>query len=245
MVENYNVAVNEVSRAFELLGAAHTRMKSCFGDYFHIIDDEIRSYRIGDSKRNIESSKSVMKRDAWRHITSKMNIESFMTEKRKNQLFEQLKSDDLPELTVENIADFFKSFSSNINTLMEESANEAFEILRPHQSKHKTNTEYEIGKKAIITCCFTYGCSISSYYDYKITLIDNVFHLLDGKGVAKYPDDLKSLIYSASNKHMTHLETEYFKLKWYYGANTMHFEFLRKDLLDKLNAMCGGNRLKT
>ena len=247
IVDNYNVACNEISRAFHLLESARGRLTSCFGENFYIINHDIRDYDIRNSSKISSKTICYIKKEAWRYIAKKMQVKDLMTEKRSQQFDKQLEDGCFPDLTVENVIGLYEQFSSNINSYLEESAKEVFEYLRPHDSKHKTNTEYEIGKRAIITCCFQYGGYVSSYYDHKITSIDNVFHLLDGKGTAKYPDDLLSRINSVSQGKTppnNKLETEYFKLKWYFRSDTLHFEFLRKDLLDKLNAIGGGNRLK-
>lgn len=85
---------------------------------------------------------------------------------------------------------------------------------------------------------------VDSHTETALTCIDNVFHLLDGKGVAKYPNTLKAIINDGLRSGSDGVTTEYFKIKWYRSAATIHIEFLRKDLLDKLNAIGGGNRLK-
>lgn len=245
IADNYHAAVIEMSRAFELMNSAQTRMQPFFGnDSFRVIDEDIRSFYISEPKRLINDSVNTMKKTVWREIANKMQVHSFMTEKRKNEFYVSLNSGDLPDITVENMQDFYNSFAGNIKSLMQETITEVFEMLRPHNSKHKTNTEYEIGKRVILS---QYGgmAYIDSHMDTELTCIDNVFHLLDGKGVAKHPDTLRCKLNERIHDTINNeLSTVYFRVKWYKKSGTIHLEFLRLDLLAKLNAAGGGNRLK-
>ena len=242
--ENYQVCINEMSRAWELMKSATDRMKPFVGDTFSIINRDISGYQFGRAAENIVNSTVTIKQYAWRNIADRLQVKAFMTVKRMEEFNKSIESGDLPDVTLENIYNFYKDFSSSINVLMDETIKEAFEFLRPRNSRHKTNTEYEIKKRVILTA---YGISsfyTGQYLDQKLTCIDNVFHLLDGKGTAKYPDNLASQLQLAIREHRPVFETDYFKVKYYLGVGTIHIQFLRLDLLQKLNAQGGGARLK-
>ena len=68
-------------------------------------------------------------------------------------------------------------------------------------------------------------------------------HLLDGKGQVKgYSGPLVDAINLAHHNKQQSAATEYFHAKWFLNGN-LHLEFLRQDLLDKFNEICGTNRL--
>lgn len=77
--------------------------------------------------------------------------------------------------------------------------------------------------------------------DQKLTALDNVFQLLDGKGPVQsyygplYDEIQRSLAGTG--------ETEFFKFKCCLNGN-LHLEFKKMDLVAKLNAVVGGNRLR-
>ena len=64
--------------------------------------------------------------------------------------------------------------------------------------------------------------------------LDNVFHLLDGQGTARYDGNLVSRIHFAGDQGKTRCETRYFDVRWF-KKGTIHIVFKRQDLLDELN----------
>jgi len=75
--------------------------------------------------------------------------------------------------------------------------------------------------------------------------LDNVFHLLDGKGVAKYPFNLPTLLGDKiRNTRDTTLETPYFSCKWFKNGN-LHLKLKRLDLVQQINQKAGENRVKS
>ena len=244
VAENYQACINEVSRAWELMKSATDRMKPFVGDHFAVIDRDISGYQIGHASENISNSITAIKKYVWRDIANRLQVKSFMTVKRMEEFNKSIESGDLPDVTLENIYNFYKDFSSSINVLMDETIKEAFNILRPPRSRYKTNTEYEIKKRAILTSFGMSSHYVTSYLSQELTCIDNVFHLLDGKGTAKYPNTLSSQLQLAMREKRPVFTTDYFKVKFYLGVGTIHIQFLRLDLLQKLNAQGGGARLK-
>jgi hypothetical protein len=74
--------------------------------------------------------------------------------------------------------------------------------------------------------------------------LDNVFHLLDGKGAIKtHYGALYNAVKKAGENHETAGTTEYFEFKAYKNGN-LHLKFRRMDLVKKLNAMAANRELK-
>ena len=242
MIQEYETAVEEATTAINLIISAQKRMAKTFGQYSVPILPNNRYGTIGE--KAIPESLAILKENAWKGIIERTELKKILSEKRAKELAESLNAGTLPDITVENVNQFISNIRSNLGNYFSEAVTEVFEFLRPPSSDYKTNTEYDIGKKVILEWMFDAWCgSISMNYKREVWLVslDNVFHLLDGKGTVSYPGDLVTII--RDNIKSMKAETDYFKLKWY-KKGTLHIEFKRLDLLERLNAIGGGNRLK-
>ncbi len=76
-----------------------------------------------------------------------------------------------------------------------------------------------------------------------MTAMDNVFHMLDGKGI---PPGYNGPLITAINQTGPEGkgQTDYFKFALYAGNGNMHLEFRRIDLVDQLNSVAGGGALR-
>lgn len=245
MVDAYTEAIREVEQAYNLIKSASQRMGSAFGSSCNsVIYGYSKSYSHYDF--DLEQSKKRIKINAWACIINKMNFRNFLSDKKKKELDEQLEKGELPDLTVQNIFYILNDFAQSLPDMFEESVIEVFEYLRPRESEYKTNTEFEIKNKVILNSiidCDKYFVRMSYYYQDKIRNIDNVFHLLDGKGPIKYPGDLVTKIQTAIQEKKWYCDTEYFDCKWY-KKGTLHIRFKRMDLVNEINRIAGGNKLR-
>ena len=244
MVENYRKAREEIRQAFGLLISAKGRMKSSFGVYFDkVIPSDFREYNL---EKELNKSLAMMRRNAWKGIVSKTRIKKLMNKSRSCRLDEQLERGELPELDIKSLTDMLKDLSENAGQYFNEAVKEVFERLRPRRSGYKTNSELEIGKKVILWGITEYDGYLPRFTysgEKDIVGVDNVFHLLDGQGIAKYPGDAVTRIRKAMNENKWECETDYFAFRWYKNGN-LHIEFKRADLVADLNRIGGGNRLK-
>ena len=246
MIEQYNQAQAEITEGFKLLASAKQRMK-VFGTYNDsIIKRDLRDYEISNGAT--KGSLDVIKKGAWRGIVDRTQVRNLMTEKRVGELDRQLETGEgLPPLTMESVQAFLEELGSNMDSLLSETLTEAFETLRPRRSEYKTNTEYEIGERAILNYVIDHDnwgfTRLSHYREASLRSIDNAFHLLDGKGPVKFPGDLVTMVRGAIQDKEWQCETEYFECKWY-KKGSFHVRFKRLDLVKELNRRAGGNRLK-
>lgn len=243
MIDNYRIAQKEVKEAFKLIISAKTRLKSCFGPYNdRIFPHNFREYNL---KKESAAALDIIRRNAWKGIIEKTQIKNLISNKRKNHLEDQLERGELPELDHQTLADMLSDLGGNIDSYFKEAVQEIFNWLRPRRSGYKTNSEYEIGKKVIISDALNtdYCVSLSHYHNHRFVSLDNVFHLLDGKGISKYPNDAVTKIREAIQLNEWECESTYFYFKWYKNGN-IHIEFKRLDLLKELNRIGGGNRVK-
>ena len=189
-----------------------------------------------------------IKKDAWRHIVERLELRRLLSIKRRDELDRQLEDvEKLPELTEENILSMFQQSAENVDIYLEEAVEEVFDYLRPPGSQYKTNTEYELQKRVILSYAvekaWNRGKFRVNYHREKyLTALDNVFSMIDGQGPVKtYNGALYDAITDSPDGKG---ETPYFRFKCYLNGN-LHLEFKRSDLVAKLNAVAGGNRLKT
>ncbi|QOX80886.1 DUF4942 domain-containing protein (plasmid) [Trichlorobacter lovleyi] len=253
LVGNYIDAVKDITRAYDLLHAAKNRLNTSYGLGQRIYSFDVlpHGYGRGESLRD-DSLATVLKQiklDAWRVLVERLELRKLLSIGRRSELDKQLADGkDLPEITIENVWGLFESAAANIDTYMEEAVAEVFEMLRPHRSKLKTNTEFEVGKRVVLERYVepTYnkkGFRVRYSYDAQLTALDNVFLRLDGKGViSTYHGPCRDAIESAGADGRC--ETEYFRLKCCLNSN-LHVEFKRLDLVEQLNRIAGGARLKT
>jgi hypothetical protein len=169
-----------------------------------------------------------------------------MSEKKKNDLDKQLESETVPDYTRENVLSTFKTLTENVKSLMDDTIFEAFNVLRPPNSEYKTNTEYAVGKRAILNWMISTfkwrgkleNPSLNYQREQWLRSLDNAFSLMDGCGPIKAPGDSVTILKEAIKNRNTCCETKYFKYKWYLKGS-LHIEFKRMDLVAKMNAIGG------
>jgi len=247
MVTAYDKAVSEIHAAYDSMATARRVMDGAFGqkELWPTLNDTLRDRR-DPALRNLKVA-------AWKYVVEQTGVKNVMTEQRVANLKAQFKSGELPDFTFDAVISMLDSLRCDVGTLMTESVKEVYELLRPrvigNRQRYKTNSEYEVGDKAILENVF-YVWKGATWHDVHfqedsqtLTSLDNVFHLLDGKGVAKHPKDLKTAVKMAHEAKEWQCETEYFKCKWY-KKGSFHIEFKRTDLVNELNRIAGGARLK-
>lgn len=260
MVAAWTVATDQIRQAFGLLVEAEKRLKSAFNpdSYLFDLSRTDRTYR--DFEHPEELIKEL-KRDAWKALVDKMGIRSAMSIKRAEELDAQLagkprnyneKVEPLPEISEANILAMMETTMKSIPQMIEEAVKEVFDWLRPSgysRKEYKTNqkSEWELKDKLILTYCIERGYShqkpfrVNYHRQKNITALDNVFSMLDGKGIIKTHYGPLTDAINASESGTG--QTDYFQF-WCYGNGNLHLKFRRMDLVQKLNQVAGGMRLK-
>lgn len=246
MIGTYQQATRKVEEAYAILESAQNSLRAVFLD--------APGYRFSVNERNntdvgTAASKEIiakLKKDAWAVIVERMELRRLLSIQRRTELDSQIEKGKLPELTDENVLALFETSAANINVYLEEAVHEVFDYLRPRSSRFKTNTEFELGKRVILTWQVEKGWSrgkfrVNYHREKHLTALDNVFHMIDGKGPIKsYHGPLYDAITDSPDGMGS---TEYFKFRCCLNGN-LHLEFLKPALVAKLNAVAGGNRLR-
>ena len=192
-----------------------------------------------------------LRRKTWRTVVARLQMQKAMSVKAWTEFEKKLENEDPPPVTVELIEGMVRGYRQNLPDMLEESVREVFEWLRPRSSEYKTNTEFEIGKRVILNWVVDIGWSnhwgVHHSREAHLTALENVFDLVAGnvrKDNASHWSDLSLAIKACTKPGPCAGETQYFKFRGH-RKGTLHLEFKRLDLVQKLNAIAGGARLKT
>jgi hypothetical protein len=213
------------------------------------------NYTPGDlaDPEGMKKLQTEMQRAAWRVIVDLTGIKNLVSVAQCREIEDALHGNGpstMPELTPENVYGWIAALGDQLPAMLKASIKEVFDFLRPRHSDLKTNSQYEIGRRVIVRW-LAYPDKWTKHpqtrYDSEkeVKAVDNVFHLLDGKGPVKFPCDLWTAMKASEQRRDCPLmaETEYFRVKGYLNGNC-HLEFLRPDLLQELNEIGGGRGLK-
>lgn len=258
LVGIYGRATEDIRKAFALIDAAELAINEAFSDG----SDRESSYRSisvqgrfnhcrPDWRKPEETLKSI-DRAVWERIIDRMEVKRLMSVKAAEALDKQLSNDELPPISLQAIEAMAAGFQMQAPGFLEAAVKEVFEFLRPpshgRTPRYKRNSEFEIPKRVVLEWMVegsSRGLRILYGYngdrDQYLVALENVLNSLDGKG--SIGKTHRSAISNAMVEQGPHGETDLFRYHAYCNRN-LHLEFLRPDLLAKLNRLAGGKNLK-
>ncbi len=241
IVGTYNDARAKITEALRTIAEQHDRIESVLGPNCYVYL-ETRQLRFTEPKDELKQ----MDRRAWRRIIDKSGVRRVLSVKAADDLSKQLERDELPQITEQTVGDMLRGMAERGPEYLAAAVKEVHEFLRPPSSRFKTNTEFDIGKRVILSGWVTAkwsrggGFQVNHYRTAEPRALDNVFALLDGKPpTTTHSGWLADAIYKAEGGTG---ETEYFRFRACANGN-LHLEFKRPDLVAKLNAIAGGRNL--
>lgn len=247
IVSVYEREEAKVRQAFALLASAEDSLNATFSLGEH------RSISIHDSYNrtlnfaDVDSCLESLRRNVWSTLVDRLELRRMMSIRAWEELDEKIRRGEVPEINHATVSAMVHQFESQLPQMLEEAVVEVFNFLRPRQSEFKTNSEFEIGRKVIMTWAVSRkwsgaGFEVDYRYQPELTALENVFTALDGKGsITKTHYSALSNAIKASTDGRG--ETEYFRFKCF-KKHTLHIEFLRPDLVKRLNQIAGGMRLR-
>lgn len=254
LVGTYQQAVEQVTTAYGLLDAAKTNLSSVFlSDYFHVLSGN----HYGPMSDDLAKVLDGIKRRAWMVIVDRLEIRRILSIKRREELDRQLSGEsrnsyekvaELPEITEANILSMFQDGMAKATDYANEAVYEVFDWLRPgtwQRTEYKTNDKWKLGRKVIKTWVVEPGYGRGLFrvrygIEKNVTALDNVFHMLDGRGALNtHNGPLTDAIMNSADGYG---ETDFFKFRCCKNGN-IHLEFKRMDLVAKINKTAGGNRI--
>lgn len=247
MVDAWNKSKDLIEKAHEMLHEADAVLRQEFSGPYrhpHVNFDNLRY-------QEVTSTIDTLKMDVWASILERTNVRKLMTEQKQREVDSQLKNPaQLPDVTELNVLAFLENMYNSLPSVAQSMMQEVYEWLRPRggsRYEYVTNMKSEaagVGRKVIKGWSVEHGYSSTKPWKIRyssqdrFTSLDNVFSLLDGKGVAKtHYGPIYDAVAACDPNGVC--ETEYFRLKCYRNGN-LHLEFKRIDLLDKFNLACGG-----
>jgi len=246
IVRVYEDTVKEVQESFARIAAADKRLNEAFTmDHWssiHLRGAHHRGMDFSDPSDVLAN----LKKDVWHALVERLELRRMLSVKRSKELEQHLEKGDLPDITEANVFEFVQFYIEHLDDMLTEAVAEVFDFLRPHRSRHKTNTELEIGRRVILVRTVETGWSGGFRVHYhrqpQLTALENVFQALDGKGsISKHHYSTLQIAIEAAKEGCG--ETEYFAFRCYQNGN-LHLEFRRPDLVTQLNRTAGGARLR-
>lgn len=195
-----------------------------------------------------------LKEHAWRRVLGAADFTSRFSSKVRKDIESQL--DDLihMEFTVDNIHALLGGLIANKTELDYQMLEEVFDQItkyhmgnRFHYKGWKSNDKHRIGFKIrptrfILPHMKDFMGYISWEAKEQIRDIDQAFALLDGKtetvfsmcdAIENHKDDVRDSV---------RVSSDYFDIRFFRGAGTLHFFPRRADLIDRLNRIVGKRR---
>jgi hypothetical protein len=247
LVAIYRRAETDIRDAFALLAGAERRLSEAFAlaESTRAISVCQHHYRSMDWT-DVDGALEGVRREVWAAIVDRLELRRMMSVARAKELDEQLRKGELPEITEDSVSAFARRYLDALPAMLSEAVGEVFEWLRPPGSKYRRNSELEVPKRVILRWVAEWWGSYWYVHDSKqamLTALENVFTALDGRGqiTRTHRSELGNAIHRAGRDGA--FETAYFKGRVCKNRN-LHLEFLRADLLARLNQIAGGRRLR-
>lgn len=256
LVAVFAAAEADVRAAFASLVAAQERLDAAFtlGGRYQSVRIDATCRGSDDSFEDPERCIERMRRGAWAIIVQRLELSRVLSIARHAALLKSIDTDDPLPITEENVVAFVQRFATDIPAMWQEAVKEVDAWLRPwpdsFRAGYKTNEKnarLEIGPKVVLTGVVERAFSGSKFRvcfhsTDKLAALARVFAGLDGNGqVGKtHRGPLVDAIEASADGHA---RTEYFEVRAY-KAGTLHVTFLRRDLLQRFNALAGGLRLR-
>lgn len=240
----YAESVATVDAAILSLAQARARMTRII-ERFNVIPQNFADFNLDDNAARVRAeSAKLMQRSAWQALIGMTGVLDVMTQKKRDEFYKNIEAGNVPPVTYEAVMGMIAGLRGDIGQIVSDAIAEAARILRPTTERYKTNSAWALGKRAIVAygVRYSYGSFSENYVrSGDIQAIDNAFHLLDGQGVPSHPRRLQDAISLAMSKHDQACKTQYFSCRWH-KTGSLHFEFLRMDLVDALNARAADHR---
>lgn len=245
LVREYNLAMHELKRGLELIIAAEKRMTAAFASRGRGYD--FVAFTHHENSTDFHRKMVRMRGAAWRYLVDRAEIKKLASIAKAKEIDDMLnKPESLPDITEENLMLWIETLDTQAADFLKDAAVEVYEMLRPYNGRYKTNNAFKIGKRVVMewTIESMYsGNRMRVRYDRaedRLRAMDNVFHMLDGKGThntrrGELVDAINETDFSTFGK------TKYFRFRGFRNGN-LHIEFLRPDLVNKLNQI-GGDAL--
>lgn len=244
----YSQALAELKAGLEAIEAARAKVTLAFGKEFRLPSERYWNGTL-PSMDAIELS---WRQEAWQSLVDKMELKRVCSVKKANEIDAQIADPKtLPEIKYATMIAMLESNVSSMTDFFQQAVVECFDSLRPWRwgdkgDGYKSNTVYQVNEKIVLTYACSQGYSRNASFrvcysgdtTQKLRCLDNVMHILDGKGTV--PTHAGPLVDALnSDQNQGRVETAYFEAKCFKNQN-IHLRFKRLDLLAEFNRIGSG-----
>jgi len=252
LVALYERSEREIRGAFGTVAGALRNLNLAFLGTAGGFDVRLRSRHYSNLHVDFDNPDDVLtelRRDIWRMLIERASIRRAMSVGAWKELTEKVDKEDPPPVTTATIQAMIDQFQADMPEMLKAAVHEVFDFLRPPSSRYKTNSEYEVGERVVLSHCVCrrWGRTWDTEHhrDQQLIALENVFAMVDGKVATRtgYYADIALEIKRMPTGEPCHGGTPYMEFRGYANGN-LHLKFRRMDLVKKLNAIAGGARLK-
>jgi predicted RNA methylase len=251
MARVYANNVNKVIEGLRQVTEAVAAMRKVFFGSLGSTLFEFKGSRYTDSE--LEELLRSFKRQAWNALITKLELRRVMSSSAQAKLdltFHPERDsgreliDEFPEITEENIVAVMQGYMSCTSEFFDEAVREEGRYWLPTHTTYVANKDrWKVSEKIIMTHVMSKWDALSSSHSVQygkarhVTNLDNIFHMLDGKGFA--PGHSGPLHHALHGNKSGFGETEYFRFRCYRNGN-LHLWIKDEALLAKFNEVgCG------
>lgn len=258
-VENLVVAYNAaVEAATEAAVAVQKReyYKSLLGKtiYEQAADQGAPMQKVHE---DIGAAVEDLRSRAWSAVLSRTAIADKLSTKARERLHAEFEDIKRMEFCLSNIGAFVSGILESQGDIQAEMLCDVFDLITKYHSgnrvyyrgwksndKHRTAGLKLKATRFILPMRTAYSTSLNYESMRVLDDIDKAFCLLDGRRWEDM-DERMSKVAESSGRDLAagdRLQAEYFEIRFYRGAGTMHFYPRRPDLVDRLNRVVGAQR---
>lgn len=217
---------------------------------------EVPAIRFGNLQKTINERYDALKEKAWRKVLEATEFTSRFTNKVREDIEGKLNELVTMEFTVQNIYALLDGLIASRSELDMQMLEDVFDKItryttvgnRAYYHGWKSNDAHRLGwkikKRRFILPHMAASFTRDVSWDACRLLddIDRAFAFLDGKTEPMYAMSQSIERHKDAIASRQRISSDYFDIRFFSGAGTMHFFPKRQDLLDRLNLLVGQRR---
>ncbi|CAI1008791.1 MULTISPECIES: DUF4942 domain-containing protein [Serratia] len=241
IVTGRNTALVQIEALIHQLGDISTLTRSIGGknalDWAMKQDFRCGCWLMEKTETAMKAITRNIDRGIWRDLMKKSGMLSLMDAQARDQWYNSLEKDDIPEISEANILSTFKQLHQSKGEVFERGVINVFKSL---SWDFKTNSPCKFGGKIIVTGLVKYdrwGFGLNwGWQRDRLADLERMLMLLDGQPIPDSRADVTRRIgdHIHENGHSNRYEDKMFAIK-YFQKGTAHITFKRPELVDKLN----------
>lgn len=229
-------AISEAVQGYHAIGAAiWTEDLKPRGAYAFLESVSQRASGRGASldsgDRWLEGALQSLDASMWDHLLNVSGLWTFFDSRAREEWRKQIEERKTPALTADNIRATFEALHARRGEFFERGVCELFRSL---SWDYKTNRPIAFGKRIILRgVCGSDGRPGSYSRCDKLDDLDRALHILADKPEPDHRSSIQQRLWNREPRHAP-IETPFLRLRTFKNGNG-HVEFLRPDLVDRLN----------